>query len=68
MKEDVPVLLILAKKDYVAKSEIQRSNTVPWVKGKLRIEEVESGHWVMMEREEVVNGLLREVGKEVEER
>lgn len=55
---DIPTLLILAQKDYIASPEFQKQGTV-WLK-KTKIEELPCGHWAQLEMPEEVNSLLVE--------
>ena len=54
---NLPTLLIVAEKDYVARPEMQRQVAASWVK-QLRVEELSCGHWVQLEMPERVNELL----------
>ena len=54
-----PTLLISASKDYIAIPAMQEQGTRPFFKD-LRVETVETGHWLHLEKPEEVNRMLAE--------
>ena len=60
-----PALFIACAKDYVAVPKLQEEGMRPWV-GDLRVKELDSAHWVQLQRREEVNHALQEFFNEVE--
>lgn len=56
-KVSVPTLLIVSKRDAVTRAEISKDGTSKGVKD-LKIEELESGHWIQLELPDKLNQLL----------
>ena len=59
-----PTLLICADKDVIAIAAMQEQGMRPFVKD-LKIEHVDSGHWVQLEKPEKVNRILATFLEEV---
>ena len=60
-----PALFIACKKDYVAVPTLQEKGMRPWVKD-MRVKELDSAHWVQLQRREEVNRALQEFFDDVE--
>ena len=59
-----PALFIACKKDYVAVPALQDENIRPWAKD-LRVKELESAHWVQLQKRDEVNACLQDFFDEV---
>ena len=58
---NVPTLLVTAKQDPVGKDVMQVEMTKPWVKEELlTIKEVDSGHWIQLEKPEETNTIIEQ--------
>ena len=60
-----PALFIACAKDYVGVSWMQEQNMRPWAKD-MRVKELDSAHWVQLEKREEVNRALQDFFDEVE--
>lgn len=60
-----PTLFIACAKDYVAVPRLQEEGMKPWVRD-LRVKEMDSAHWVQLQRREEVNRALQNFFNEVE--
>lgn len=60
-----PALFIACKKDFVAVPRLQVEGMRPWVED-LRVKELDSAHWVQLQRREEVNRTLQGFLNEVE--
>ena len=59
-----PALFIACKKDYVAVPMLQEENIRPWAKD-LRVKELDSAHWVQLQKRDEVNAYLQDFFDEV---
>ncbi|KZL77637.1 epoxide hydrolase [Colletotrichum tofieldiae] len=60
----VPTLLVVSDQDYVLLADAQSENTKKWAKD-LRIEILDCGHWIQLERPDKLQGLLEEFAAEI---
>lgn len=60
-----PALFIACAKDYVAVPRLQEEGMRPWV-ADLRVKELDSAHWVQLQRREEVNRALQKFFNEVQ--
>jgi soluble epoxide hydrolase/lipid-phosphate phosphatase len=63
MSINVPVLIIPSTQDVVARPEFMHFQTEPWAKAGLTEKPVDAGHWLMLEKTEEVNQILKDFAK-----
>lgn len=62
---NLPTLLVVSTKDPITRADVQKNETVKWVKH-LKIEELSCGHWVQLELPDKLNQLLEGFADEME--
>ena len=60
----LPNLLIVSENDYVTLADMQISKSKEWCT-ELQIETLDCGHWIQLEKADVLNGLLRQFAAKV---
>ena len=60
----LPTLLLVSELDYVTRADMQIPKSREWCTN-LNVKTLDCGHWIQLERPDVVNGLLEEFAAEV---
>lgn len=60
----LPTLLLVSELDYVTRADMQIPKSSEWCTN-LNVKTLDCGHWIQLERPDVVNGLLEEFAAEV---
>ena len=63
----LPTLLVVSDEDYVTRADLQSMQSQKWVP-QLRIEKLDCGHWIQLERPEKLQNLLVEFANEIREK
>nr|POE93178.1 isoform 2 of bifunctional epoxide hydrolase 2 [Quercus suber] len=61
----VPTLLVTGEFDFVTRADAMGAKTKEWVKGDLRVETLDCGHWVQLERPDKLQKLFEEFAQQV---
>jgi len=60
----LPTLLVVSEQDYVTRADMQTAKSKEWVPD-LRIETLDCGHWIQLERPEKLSRLMEHFAQEV---
>ena len=60
----LPTMLVVSKKDYATRADMQLKHAKEWVKD-LRVETLDCGHWIALEKRNELSGFLKSFASEV---
>ena len=60
----LPTLLVVSELDFVTRADMQIAKSSEW-RTNLTVKTLDCGHWIQLERPDVLNGLLEEFAAEV---
>ncbi len=54
----LPTMLVVSRQDYATRADMQLKRAQEWVKN-LRVETLDGGHWIPLEKRDELTGLLK---------
>lgn len=61
---DLPALLVVAERDYATRADMQVPRSREWCR-ELRVETLDCGHWIQLEKADELTALLEGFAREV---
>ncbi|KAK0630335.1 putative epoxide hydrolase [Bombardia bombarda] len=61
---NVPTLLVVSEYDYITRADMQSANTIKWTPD-LRVEKLECGHWIQLEKPDELQRLFERFAGEL---